>query len=91
MEHPLDGTGFAKLFTEGTSPSGECASLQKKDRIGVRSRDWKQLDDGELFDMRGESDSRIERHTRVESGKNILKKILNPTEEALDPNIVLSN
>ncbi|NCF88136.1 MAG: sulfatase-like hydrolase/transferase [Verrucomicrobiaceae bacterium] len=54
IDHPLDGASFAKLFTEGTSPSREWVSLQKKDQIGVRTRDWKLLDDGKLFDMRGD-------------------------------------
>ncbi len=54
IDHPLDGASFAKLFTEGTSPSREWVSLQKKDQIGVRSRDRKLLDDGKLFDMRGD-------------------------------------
>lgn len=54
IDHPLDGVSFAKLFTEGRSPSREWVSLQQKNQVAVRTRDWKLIDDGKLFDMRGD-------------------------------------
>ena len=54
VAHPLDGASFAKLFTEGKSPSREWVSPQQKGMIGIRTRGWKLLDNGQLFDMRGD-------------------------------------
>ena len=41
LPHPIDGASFAKLLIEGKE-------------IAVRTRDWKLLHDGQLFDMRGD-------------------------------------
>ena len=54
LPHPIDGTSFAKLLTEGKSPSRPWVSPQTKKEIAVRTRDWKLLHDGQLFDMRGD-------------------------------------
>ena len=54
LPHPIDGASFAKLLTEGKSPSRPWVSPQTKKEIAVRTRDWKLLHDGQLFDMRGD-------------------------------------
>ncbi|NCF94669.1 MAG: sulfatase-like hydrolase/transferase [Verrucomicrobiaceae bacterium] len=54
LPHPIDGASFAKLLTEGKSPSRPWVSPQTKKEIAVRTRDWKLLRDGQLFDMRGD-------------------------------------
>lgn len=52
VPHPTDGASFASLLTGGSSPSRPWVSPQTKDGIAVRTRDWKLLHDGQLFDMR---------------------------------------
>ena len=54
LPHTTSGASFAKLFTEGTSSSRPWVSPQTKKEIAVRTRDWKLLHDGQLFDMRGD-------------------------------------
>ncbi|MEM7384513.1 MAG: sulfatase-like hydrolase/transferase [Verrucomicrobiota bacterium] len=51
---PTDGTGFAGLFTGDEFPKRTWVSPQNKSRVCVRTRNWKLLSDGSLFDMRGD-------------------------------------
>ena len=53
ISHPKDGASFATLFTEGACRSREWVSSQTKNEVSVRTRDWKLLGSGPLFDMRG--------------------------------------
>ncbi|MGA0408929.1 MAG: sulfatase, partial [Limisphaerales bacterium] len=54
LPHGVDGHSFATLFTEGRASSRPWIAPQTRSKISIRTRDWKLLNDGQLFDMRGD-------------------------------------
>lgn len=79
VAHPLDGVSFAKLFTEGTCASREWVSPQQKGKVAIRTRDWKLMDSGELFDMRGDpfTEVAIQQTDDTEESQAARKKLSN--------------